>query len=87
MIGKTVVHGRGGGGVGGGRHQGLGASEEGRDKLGKNTGINEHNIGSSPLDQLVKGNERVRVHVKNHVQLYTIYNLHSLNDSPWASTL
>lgn len=74
----------GGGGWrgGGGHHQGLGASEKGLDILGKNTGINEHNIGSSPLDQLVKGNERVRVHVKNHVQLCTIYNLHSLNDSP-----
>lgn len=59
----------------GGRHQGLGVSEEGLDILGKNTGINEQNIGSSPLDQLVKGNERVRVHVKNHVHStpYIIY--------------
>lgn len=60
----------------------LGASEKGLDILEENTGINEHNIGSTPLDQLVKGNERAQVHLKNHVRLDTIYNLHSLNDSP-----
>lgn len=78
MIGKTVVLGRGGGG----RHKGPGASEKGLDILEKNTGINEHNIRSTPLDQLAKGNERAQVRLKNHVPLYTIYNLHSLNDSP-----
>lgn len=70
--------------LGGGRgcHKGLGASDKGLDILEKNTGINKHNIGSTLLDQYLKGNERVQVSLKHYVQLYAIHNLHILNASP-----